>query len=76
MAASCGTPSQCWRSSWRRHRSRRLFEDRFGSPDLSIADFTASHAAHVRITGFREALPPEVTAALLRCPVLTVLRWQ
>jgi hypothetical protein len=42
----------------------RTFKERFGAPDTPIAEFTATHAGHVRITDLRDILPPTVTALL------------
>ena len=46
--------------------ARRVFDESFGSADISIAEFTASHAAHVRVTDLGAVLPPEVAAELAR----------
>lgn len=44
---------------------RRVFEESFGSLDLSVAEFTARHAGHVQVTDLCEVLPPVVAAALV-----------
>ncbi|MFF7645237.1 PE-PGRS family protein [Streptomyces canus] len=46
--------------------AHRAFEESFGSPDIPIAQFTAQHAAHVRVTDLCDVLPPTVAAALTR----------
>lgn len=46
--------------------ARRVFEESFGSLDLSVAQFTAHHAGHVRVTDLCDVLPPMVAAALVR----------
>ncbi|WP_241911376.1 PE-PGRS family protein [Streptomyces sp. DH-12] len=42
----------------------RTFESAFGSPDVPIREFTATHAAHVRITDLCDILPGAVTRLL------------
>ncbi|MBD0709094.1 PE-PGRS family protein [Streptomyces sp. CBMA291] len=42
----------------------RTFHSAFGSPDVPIHEFTATHARHVRITDLRGILPPAVTSLL------------
>jgi hypothetical protein len=42
----------------------RTFESAFGSPDVPIREFTATHAAHVRITDLCDILPQGVTRLL------------
>ncbi|MEU5168171.1 MULTISPECIES: hypothetical protein [Streptomyces] len=42
----------------------RTFETAFGSPDVPIHEFTATHAAHVRITDLCTILPEAVTRLL------------
>ncbi|MFC4983544.1 hypothetical protein [Streptomyces atroolivaceus] len=54
-------------SAWALDRSPgalRTFESAFGSPNMSIRDFTATHAAHVRITDLCDVLPEAVTRLL------------
>lgn len=46
--------------------ARRAFDEPFGSPDMSTAQFTARYAGHVRITHLCEVPPPTVAAALER----------
>lgn len=46
--------------------ARRAFEDFFGSPEISVAEFTASHAGRVHLTDLCDVLPPTVVAALVR----------
>lgn len=43
--------------------ARILFESRFGPLDTTIAQFTATHAAHVAITDIRTLLPAQVATA-------------
>ncbi|MEU6348351.1 hypothetical protein ABZ896_03390 [Streptomyces sp. NPDC047072] len=43
----------------------RTFTTVFGAPNMSVAQFTATHAAQVQITDLRDLLPASV-AALLR----------
>jgi len=40
--------------------ARTIFESKFGSLDTTIAQFTATHAAHVAITDIRALLPAQV----------------
>ncbi|WP_240926405.1 hypothetical protein [Streptomyces sp. JB150] len=42
----------------------RTFASVFGSPDVAIREFTATHAAHVRITDLCDVLPEPVTRLL------------
>ncbi|WP_338498775.1 PE-PGRS family protein [Streptomyces sp. SJL17-4] len=42
----------------------RTFESAFGSPTMPIREFTATHAAHVRITDLCDILPDSVTRLL------------
>lgn len=42
----------------------RTFTTVFGRPDMSVAQFTATHAAHVQITDLRNLLPTSVAALL------------
>jgi len=42
------------RSKWLRWR--RLFEERFGSLDMEIADLTSGSGAHVKIINLEERL--------------------
>ncbi len=42
----------------------RTFETAFGSPQMAIAEFTATHARHVQITDLRDVLPSAVAAML------------
>ncbi|QES49280.1 PE-PGRS family protein [Streptomyces venezuelae] len=42
----------------------RTFQSVFGSPDVPIREFTATHARHVRITDLCGILPPAVTNLL------------
>lgn len=56
-------------AAWALNRTphaRRVFEESFGSLDVSVAQFTARHAGHVRVTDLCEVLPPTVAAALVR----------
>lgn len=46
--------------------AQRVFAERFGSPDISIARFTAECAGHVRVTDLCDVLPPVVAEALTR----------
>ncbi|MFF8633558.1 PE-PGRS family protein [Streptomyces pilosus] len=46
--------------------ARRVFEESFGSLDVSVAEFTERHAGHVRVTDLCEVLPPTVAAVLVR----------
>ncbi|MFE0965496.1 PE-PGRS family protein [Streptomyces fungicidicus] len=43
--------------------ARRVFEESFGSLDVSVAQFTERHAGHVQVTDLREVLPPTSTYA-------------
>ncbi|MDQ0834305.1 hypothetical protein QF032_006149 [Streptomyces achromogenes] len=54
-----------WALDRTRH-ARRVFEESFGSLDVSVARFTAHHAGHVRVTDLCDVLPPTVAAALVR----------
>ena len=42
----------------------RTFTTVFGTPNMSVAQFTATHAAHVQITDLRDLLPASVAALL------------
>ncbi|MFF6783734.1 PE-PGRS family protein [Streptomyces sp. NPDC012510] len=46
--------------------ARRVFEESFGSLDVSVAQFTERHAGHVEVTDLCDVLPPMVAAALVR----------
>lgn len=46
--------------------ARRVFEESFGSLEVSVAEFTERHAGHVRVTDLCDVLPPMVAAALVR----------
>ncbi|MDF3142924.1 MULTISPECIES: PE-PGRS family protein [unclassified Streptomyces] len=46
--------------------ARRVFEESFGSLDVSVAQFTGRHAGHVQVTDLCDVLPPRVAAALVR----------
>lgn len=48
------------KASWgldRSPRTQRLFEDKFGSLDMAIADFTAEHGAQVTVIDLEERVP-------------------
>lgn len=48
------------KASWgldRFPRTQRLFEDKFGSLDMAIADFTGEHGAHVKVVDLEERMP-------------------
>lgn len=54
-------------ASWGLDRTkgvRTLFESRFGSLDITIARFTATHAAHVTLTDVSTLLPPRIADLL------------
>ncbi|WP_370362118.1 PE-PGRS family protein [Catenulispora sp. MAP12-49] len=56
-------------ASWgldRAKGARAVFEDKFGTLDTTIAQFTATHGAHVTITDICTLLPGQVAALLLR----------
>lgn len=42
----------------------RTFTIVFGTPSMSVAQFTATHAAHVKITDLRDLLPAAVAVLL------------
>ncbi|MFJ6392781.1 hypothetical protein ACIQJT_34855 [Streptomyces sp. NPDC091972] len=42
----------------------RTFTTVFGTPSMSVAQFTATHATHVQITDLRDHLPASVAAFL------------
>lgn len=42
----------------------RTFTTAFGAPNMSVAQFTTTHAAHVQIPDLRDLLPASVTALL------------
>lgn len=42
----------------------RTFTSAFGAPSMPVSRFTATHAAHVRITDLRDLLPASVAALL------------
>ncbi|MEU2995408.1 PE-PGRS family protein [Streptomyces griseoincarnatus] len=42
----------------------RTFTTVFGTPNMSVAQFTATHAAHIQITDLRDLLPAPVVAFL------------
>lgn len=46
--------------------AHRVFEESFGSLDVSVAEFTERHAGHVRITDLCDVPPPMVAVALVR----------
>jgi hypothetical protein len=54
--------SAAWAMNRGSETTRALFEERFGSPDMTIRDFVAGPAAHVRLIDITEILPGARTA--------------
>ena len=46
--------------------ARRVFEEFFGSLDVSVAQFIERHAGHVQVTALCDVLPPMAATALAR----------
>ncbi|MEV5319417.1 PE-PGRS family protein [Streptomyces sp. NPDC052687] len=65
--SACFLRSSASTAAWALDRSPgalRTFASVFGSPEVAIREFTATHAAHVRITDLCDVLPEAVTRLL------------